>query len=293
MLATTAPVLTTRSVQESYRFCEGVARARAKNFYYSFLLLEPAQRNAMCAVYAFMRHCDDLSDDPAAGGELGASESVAGWSAQLDRALAGDLPDHPIWPAFHDTVQRYAIPHRYFHEMIDGITSDLEPRQIQTFEELYDYCYKVASVVGLTVIHIFGFESPDALRLAEECGIAFQITNILRDVREDAELNRLYLPQEDLDRFGVTFAQLRLGTEDDGFRRLMKFEAERARDYYRRSEPLTNLIQPKSRRSLWALREIYVRLLNKIEAANFNVLSRRVRVPTATKLGLLVLAWFR
>lgn len=279
------------TLEESYRYCRGVARSRAKNFYYSFLLLDKTQRNAMCAIYAFNRHCDDLSDERGDAGTAQVRQKIAYWGIELDRALKGDFSDHPLWPAFYDTVQRYRIPHRFFYEMMDGISSDLDPRQMQTFDELYRYCYQVASVVGLTVIHIFGFESTRALLFAEKCGIAFQLTNILRDVREDAGLGRVYLPLEDLDRFGVTVDQLSTGKEDEKFRGLMRFEAERAREYYRESEPLTELIDKRSRASLWALRAIYLRLLSRLEAADFNVLSRRINVPAQTKLALLVKAF--
>src|SRR6266446_8273230 len=179
------------TLAESYAFCRHVARSRAKNFYYSFILLPREQRNAMCAVYAFMRYCDDLSDEPGAS-----LEPLERWRIALDHALAGQYDGHPTLPAFHDTVRRYRIPPQYFHEMIDGVSSDLHPRRIRTFEELYRYCYQVASVVGLTTIHIFGFEDPRALELAEKCGIAFQLTNIIRDVKEDEELGRVYLPDE-------------------------------------------------------------------------------------------------
>jgi phytoene synthase len=287
-----APVLTATPVAESYRHCRNVARKRAKNFYYSFLLLEKPQRDAMCAIYAFMRYCDDLSDDPAHTDKKRLRQSVAEWRMELNRALAGEVTGNILWPAFHDTVQRYKIPHRFFHEMIDGILSDLEPREMRTFEELYRYCYQVASVVGLTIIHIFGFENMRALLLAERCGVAFQLTNILRDVREDAELGRVYLPLEDLARFGVTTEQLRSGIEDEKFRALMRFEAGRAHEYFDESAPLGNLIRPKSRRSLWALREIYMALLARLEKADFSVLSRRVNVPAAMKLGILLRAFW-
>ena len=293
MPAAIASVLDSTSLEESYRHCRKVARERAKNFYYSFLLLEKPQRDGMCAIYAFMRQCDDLSDDPVATDKVKLAGSIALWRVQLDSALHGRFSGDPVWPAFHDTVQRFGIPHRFFHEMIEGITSDLESRQIQTYEELYRYCYQVASVVGLTIIYIFGFTNTRALLLAEKCGIAFQLTNILRDVREDAELGRVYLPTEDLQRFGVTAEQLRSGSEDDKFRHLMQFEADRARGYYAESEPLLGMIQPRSRRSLWALRAIYLALLAKLERAHFNVLSRRINVPTFAKVLLLLRASFK
>ena len=287
-----APVLNPVTLEASYRYCRNVARKRAKNFYYSFLLLKKPQRDAMCAIYAFMRYCDDLSDDPANSDRAKLRESIALWRVELDRTLGGKPGDNPLWPAFSDSVTRYAIPHRFFHEMIDGITSDLEPQTIRTWDELYRYCYQVASVVGLTIIHVFGFRSVRALLLAERCGIAFQLTNILRDIREDAEMGRVYLPAEDLERFGVTVEQLRSGVEDDNFRRLMGFEGSRARSYYEESAPLESLIEPKSRRSLWALREIYLSLLGRLEQANYSVLSRRINVPTPTKMLLLLRAFF-
>ncbi|HLK20452.1 MAG TPA: phytoene/squalene synthase family protein [Bryobacteraceae bacterium] len=265
---------------ESYDFCRRIARTRARNFYYSFLLLSTEQRDAMCAIYAFMRYCDDISE-----GEGASPEAIEQWRADLDRALAGDHPDNPLWPAFADTVKRYKIPHKYFHEMIDGVSGDLEPREIQTFDELYRYCYQVASVVGLTIIHIFGFRDEQALVLAEKCGIAFQLTNILRDVEEDRDNGRIYLPAEDIARFDTDLAYY-----DEKFISLLRFEAKRARRYYEESRPLIAMVDMRSRKSLWALIEIYHRLLLRIEAANFQVLESRVRVPTWEKLSILAKA---
>jgi 15-cis-phytoene synthase len=273
------------TVQESYAFCEGVARREAKNFYYSFLLLRRPERNAMCAMYAFMRYCDDLSDDESVADRAG---SISRWKADLESALSGKAPEHALWPAFIDAVARYKIPQQYFFDMIDGVSSDLEPRQVQTFEELYDYCYHVASVVGLTIIHIFGFDDPAALKLAEKCGIAFQLTNILRDVKEDAGKQRIYLPATDLKQFGVTPAELNAGSVSDALRKLLRFEAQRARQYYRESAPLVPMIHAESRASLRALIGIYSRLLDKIEAANYEVLAQRVRIPNWEKVWILV-----
>jgi phytoene synthase len=266
-------------VAASYAHCRRVARTRARNFYYSFLLLSREQKDAMCAIYAFMRFCDDLSDE-----DGGSRTAIERWRNELDEALSGRLPANPLWPAFHDAVTRYAIPHRYFHEMIDGVSSDLEPRSIATFDELYQYCYKVASVVGLTIIHIFGFESSRALELAEKCGIAFQLTNILRDVREDSDRGRMYLPSEDLARFGVNPTHLE---HNERFVALMRFEATRARRYYDESWPLLDLIQRRSRPSLWALMRIYSRLLERIERSNYDVLDRRIALPVWEKVSIV------
>jgi phytoene synthase len=268
------------NLDASYLFCRRIARTRARNFYYSFLLLSREQKDAMCAIYAFMRHSDDISE-----GEAASREAIDQWRKDLDSALTGDYPENPLWPAFHDTVKRYNIPHKYFYEMIDGVSGDLHPREIQTFDELYRYCYQVASVVGLTIIHIFGFDNPEALTLAEKCGIAFQLTNILRDVREDRENRRIYIPAEDIQRFNANLARY-----DQNFIELMRFESARAQAYYQESRPLIALVHKKSRRSLWALIEIYRRLLTRIEQSNFDVLDRRIRVPTSEKLAILAKA---
>jgi 15-cis-phytoene synthase len=272
-------------IERSYEYCRRVARKRAKNFYYSFLLLSAQQRSAMCAIYAFMRYSDDLSDEP--GATRGPIER---WRAQLDDALEGRFSGHPVWPAFHHTVRHFAIPHEYFREMIAGVASDLEPRRVATFDELYHYCYQVASVVGLTIVHIFGFDTPMALPLAEKCGVAFQLTNILRDIKEDAERGRIYLPVEDLERFGVSPKELISGTLGERFLRLMRFEAARARSYYEESMPLMDLVHPRSRASLWALITIYSRVLERIQHRNYDVFSGRVRLSALEKSWILAQA---
>jgi 15-cis-phytoene synthase len=274
------------ALDQSYAHCRRTARKRAKNFYYSFLLLSREKRNAMCAIYAFMRYSDDLSDEPGAS-----KEKMTAWRSALDRALAGDTSGHPALPAFRDTVDRFRIPHQYFHDMIEGVASDLEPRRIGDFTQLYRYCYQVASVVGLSIIHIFGFEDARALVLAEKCGIAFQLTNILRDVREDAGLDRVYLPAEDLRRYGVEFEALRDGLRSTGFERLMAYEAERARTYYEESRPLLGLVHADSRPSLWALIEIYSRLLDRIVESDYDVLRGRIRLSAAEKSGIVLRAF--
>ena len=272
----------------SYEHCRRVAKARARNFYYSFVLLPKAQRNAICAIYAFMRHCDDLSDEPAGG--TPPREAIEAWRGELDEALAGRFGEDPLWPAFHDTAERYRIPREYFHEMIGGVLSDLGPRRIQTFDELYRYCYQVASVVGLTVIHIFGFKGKEALPLAEKCGVAFQLTNILRDVREDAGRDRVYLPAEDLERFRVDARDLAEGKRTDEFVDLMEFETHRARAYYNEAAPLIEMVDQHSRSSLWALIEIYSRLLGRIEKTNYDVLARRVELSAWEKIRIILKA---
>ncbi|HXM41659.1 MAG TPA: phytoene/squalene synthase family protein [Bryobacteraceae bacterium] len=276
------------ALEASYAHCRRVARTRARNFYYAFVLLSREQRNAMCAVYAFMRYCDDLSDDPGAN-----RAAIEQWRVALDEALAGRGGAHPVLPAFHDTVNRYRIPPRYFHEMVDGVASDLEPRRFENFEQLYRYCYQVASTAGLTTIHILGFDSPDALPLAEKCGIAFQLTNILRDLREDAVRDRIYLPAEDLARFRVTEDDIRAGVRTPEFIDLMDFEAGRARQYYKESQPLLGLVHRRSRASLGALIAIYSRLLDRIERSNYDVFTRRISLPAWEKCWIVLRALAR
>lgn len=273
------------TIEESYAYCRRVARIRAKNFRYSFLLLSREQRDAVCAVYAFIRHCDDLADEPG-----GSCQALEAWRVALSLSFAGAIPPHPALPALIDTVARFRIPRQYFYEMIEGALTDLSPCTFDTFADLYEYCFSVASVVGLTIIHILGFESPEALKLAEKCGIAFQLTNILRDVREDADRGRQYLPTEDLEHFGVSPVELRRGLHTEKFVELMRFEADRARRYYDESAQLLQLIHPRGRPSLWALITIYSRLLERICRSGYEVLGRRISLSPLEKSWIMLLA---
>jgi len=275
-------------LERSYAYCKRVTRKRARNFYYSFILLDKVRHDSICAAYAFMRESDDLSDDPNCCGPDASRRELDKWRTGLHEALRGNYDGHPVWPAFHDTVRRYRIPHEYFDHLLDGMVSDLEPRRMASFEELYRYCYQAAAVPGLTTIHILGFQGPEALPLAEKCGVAFQLTNILRDVREDAERDRIYLPAEDLDRFGVDPSGFREGRGGENFRALMEFEAGRARDYYRMSAPLLRMTEGHSRRSLLALIEIYSRLLHRIHDSGYAVLEKRIRLSGLEKTGILL-----
>jgi phytoene synthase len=278
------------SLAESYRHCIQVSRTQARNFYYSFLCLPPQKRESMCAIYAFMRYSDDISDDETGGDRTG---RMRGWRAALDRALDGDYGESVILPAFHDTVKRHGIPRKYFHDLIDGAEMDLSPRVYETFAETYDYCYHVASVVGLVCIHVFGFDDPQAEKLAEYNGIAFQLTNILRDLQEDARMGRVYLPAEDFRRFGYDAKGLQSGERGPAFQALMEFEVSRARDYYDRAAPLMQLVHPDSRPCLGAMRAIYGGILDRIVARNYDVFSSRARVPTWRKVAIAGQAWLQ
>lgn len=278
------------ALEESYRWCTDVARSRAKNFYPSFLLLDATRRRSMCAVYAFMRVCDDLSDDP---GEKQLS-SFQDWRAQMVDALNGEgLSRHAVWAALHDTVVRYKIPHEYLHHMIDGVQSDIDFQTVETFDQLYQYCYRVASVVGLTVVHILGYRTQDALPLAEKCGVAFQLTNILRDVKEDFFNGRVYLPAQDLATFDVADVDLSADRVSPALRRLLQYEASRAREYYRAAAPLVEMVEPAGRPMLRAIIAIYSKLLDRIEASDYEVLAQRLSVSKSEKLWILAKAAVR
>ncbi len=275
-------------LERSYRQVEQIARVRARNFYYAFILLPAEKRRALCAVYAFMRHCDDISDGDSSDEQK--REMLQCWRRQLDGALNGDCRSSPIFPAFLDSVARFAIPHRYFHWILDGVEMDLKVRKYETFMDLYRYCFKVAGSVGLTCLQVFGFRDDRARLYAEQCGIAFQLTNIIRDVKEDASLGRVYLPLEDLRRFNYSPEELVLGVLDDRFRRLMTFQACRARDYFIRARSLLPMVDKVSRPGLWAMMEIYGRLLDKIVHSRYDIFGPVVRLSTPEKCIIAIRA---
>ena len=282
------------TLDEAYATCRAIAKREAKNFYYSFVALPPARRNAICAIYAFMRKADDLSDDESLSLEE-RRKQLDGWLAAWHVARSGDATDDPVFLAVRDAAARFRIPYSLLDELVAGTTMDLEaassgvPDTYATFDDLYRYCYLVASVVGLVCIRIFGYTDPRAEKLAEETGIAFQLTNILRDVVEDAGRNRIYLPLEDLAAHGITVDQLihRKGGITAEERGLLKEIAGRAEAYYRSAEQLLPLIDRESRPALWVLVSIYHQLLKRIELANYDVFSERASVPTIQKLGIL------
>ncbi len=275
------------SVVSSYAECSRIARAARSSFYLAFFGLPKQKRNALCALYAFMRLVDNVSDD---AGDLDSKRrGLARWRALLDEAIAGHTEGHAILPALADTIARFEIPTRYFHDLILGAEMDLTVGSYATFDRLSEYCYRVAGTVGLTCLHVFGFRDPRAPDLAERLGIAFQLTNILRDVRSDFEMGRVYLPQEDLDRFGVTPADLR-GPLTSQVERLLAVEAARAWHFYEEGAPLVNKVDLDSRATLWALIRTYSSLLARIEERGFDVFSARVSLPSTEKLQYLLTA---
>ncbi len=279
--------MTTGTLAESYAYCEQLTRREAGNFYHAFRLLPRAQRLAMCTLYAFLRVTDDLTDNP---GTLQAKRAaLTAWRREWEAALAGHF-SHPLHPAFLDTVKTYAIPRAYLDDALEGVGMDLDADHYETFAELYRYCYRVASVVGLCCIHIWGFTDERATVHAEAAGIAFQLTNILRDLAEDAGRGRVYLPREDLERFGYGEEELRRGERNEAFRALMRFEAERAYQYYREGEALAGLLQPAGRAVFLTMLRTYRGLLDAIVARDFDVFSRRVSLSKWYKLWLVLRA---
>lgn len=290
------------TLEEAYSVSREIARREAKNFYYSFVALPKAKSDAICAVYAFMRHADDISDDESVPRQE-RRRQMEKWLAAWHAVDIGGPTDNPVFMALKDAKERFGISSKLLDQLVEGTTMDLKPSldpasngasgafdTYQTFDDLYRYCYLVASVVGLVCIRIFGYEDPEAERLAEETGIAFQLTNILRDVREDAERGRIYLPLEDLARFGVSREELIAcdGSQlKQNQRELLKSIAKRARVYYESAERLLPFISSDSRPALRVLVKIYSRVLDKIEEKNYDVFSERVQVPTYQKLMIL------
>jgi len=284
----------------AYSVCRGIMRTNAKNFYYAFLVLPKRKRQALCAVYAFMRRCDDITDDP----NLSFEErrfKLETWLAALHRAQQGEPTDDPILLALTDAQRRYTIPAGLLDELamgtaMDVVAPDAENQtpttpgltiQYRTFDDLKVYCYRVASVVGLVCIHIFGYRDPAAEPLAEQCGLAFQLTNIIRDVKEDAAMGRVYLPEEDLAKFGLSAADLLSAPDPARLRPLLAFEAERARELYQSGEQLIPYIAEDSQPALWVLINIYRKLLEKIAERQYDVFSAKVSLTVSEKLRVL------
>jgi squalene synthase HpnC/squalene synthase HpnD len=277
----------TERVAASYAECARIAKESRSSFYLAFFGLRKEKRNALCALYAFMRLVDNVSDEP---GDLDSKrDGLARWRAMLDDAIAGRTAANAILPALADTIARFEIPSRYFHDLILGAEMDLTVSSYATFDRLSEYCYRVAGTVGLTCLHVFGFRDPKAPDLAERLGLAFQLTNIIRDVRSDFEMGRIYLPQEDLDRFGIAQSQLS-GPLAPHLQELLEFEADRAWHFYREGTSLVDRVDADSRATLWTLIRTYSSLLARIEASDFDVFSSRVSLSSAEKIQYLLTA---
>jgi phytoene synthase len=301
----------------AYRFCRNVARREAKNFYWAFRVLPRPKSDAMCAVYAFMRRADDISDDeskPIEERRIAMQKWLSDWRESRITAIVGnwEYNSDPVFIALADTQRRFSIPDELLEELVAGTSMDLEPQTLDhdpvqtyaTFEDLYRYCYLVASVVGLVCIRIFGYTDPRAEQFAEETGVAFQLTNILRDVKEDVERGRIYLPMDLMDEFGETPAELQQ-LSHPGVRSMTERErgmlatlAIRAEKYYLAANKLIPLLDRDSRAAMWVLVTIYHRLLSRIADHKMEVFRTRVSLSTTEKLtvfarGAVMAAWNR
>jgi phytoene synthase len=288
----------------AYSVCGGITRSAAKNFYYAFLLLPRRKREALCAVYAFMRRCDDITDDPT----LALPErrrKLDQWLDALHLAQQNHPTDDPILLALTDAQRRFHIRAGLLDDLALGTAMDIQENtetfegdeplfarqhsliRYRTFEDLRVYCYHVASVVGLVCIHIFGYRDPQAESLAEHCGLAFQLTNIIRDVKEDALLGRVYLPEEDLVKYGVSAEDLLTAPDPALFRPLLMMETDRARDFYRSGDELIPYVSEDSQPALWVLINIYRNLLEKIAERQYDVFNGKISLTVGEKLRVL------
>ena len=284
----------------AYSVCKGITRTSAKNFYYAFLVLPRRKRQALCAVYAFMRRCDDIADDPTLA-LPDRRQKLDTWLDALHRAQQGEPTDDAILLALTDAQRRFAIPAGLLDELAHGTAMDVEQEensaqttsapgltiQYRTFQDLRLYCYRVASVVGLVCIHIFEYRDPAAEPLAERCGLAFQLTNIIRDVKEDASMGRVYLPEEDLAKFQISGSELLTTPDPARFRPVLALEADRAREFYSSGDALIPYVAEDSQPALWVLVTIYRSLLEKIAEKQYDVFAAKISLSTSEKLRIL------
>jgi phytoene synthase len=268
----------------AYRHCQALTKREAKNFYYGFMLLPARQRRAIYAAYAFARECDDIVDAGLPVEE--ASTRLAAQRELLDRCLAGS-PQGPVFLALADAVRRYGIPHEYFYRLIEGVEADLTVSRYATFEDLKRYCYLVASIVGLISIEIFGYEGGAVARgHAADLGIALQLTNILRDVQEDLQRDRVYLPEDELVRFGYRADFLRQEVANEAFHKLMAFQVARAELYFEQGRSLLPYLPRRARACVSVMAGIYHTILEDISRRPETILRQRVSLGTGQKLAL-------
>lgn len=267
------------------QYCQDKAARSGSSFYYSFLFLSGDRRRAITALYAFCREVDDVVD--ARGEPAVARVKLAWWREEIGR-LFEDRPQHPVTKALAAPIRAFNLPREHFLEIIDGMEMDLDHDRYPSFRELSLYCHRVASMVGMMSAEIFGYEDRRTPKYAHHLGTAFQLTNILRDVREDAMRGRLYLPLDELERFGVTAAEAMSTRMNERLRALLRFQAERARDYYRKAFELLPDADRYAQRSGLAMAAIYLDTLNEIEKDGYDVLEKRISLTPLRKLWL---AW--
>ncbi len=273
----------------AYDLCRRITKAEAKNFYYAFRTLPAFKRRAIYAAYAFCRLCDDISDDVMS--REGRIEGFRGVRESLALARENGSAE-PVFAALGDSAMRFDIPWEHFDEIVTGVEMDLDITRYETFDDLREYCHKVASVVGLVSIEIFGHDDhPEVEKYAVDLGLAMQLTNILRDIKEDAERDRVYLPQDELRRFECSEDDLTNGVVNEPFRELMRFQVRRAREFFESGRNLIPLLEPDARACTAVLIGVYASILDRIEASDYDVFSQRVSLSTGQKLMTMAKLW--
>ncbi|MEC9486769.1 MAG: phytoene/squalene synthase family protein [Prosthecochloris sp.] len=287
------------TLENAFDYCRQIAKHHAKTFYLATLFLPKPQRNPIFAMYALLRTVDDLVDtaeDKLTSGSLSQNElngMMKDWKVRLEECYQGRHHNDPIMMAWHATLQEHAIPMELPLDLMDGVSMDIEFKPFETFDDLYVYCYKVASVVGLMCSEIFGYSDKKALDHAIELGIAMQLTNILRDIGEDIDRGRIYLPLEDLERFSYSRREFMQKTMNDNFRNLIRFQIERARSYYRASEKGIPMLEQQSRFAVLVSSENYSNILKTIENNGYDVFSQRAYRSLYQKLSTIPYIWYR
>jgi len=272
------------------QYCEDKARQSGSSFTISFRFLPEPKRRAMTALYAFCREVDDVVDECS---DANVARATLNWWRGEVAAIYGGTPQHPVCQALVSVVKQFNLPQEHLLEIIDGMEMDLDQPRYPDFKSLQLYCYRVASVVGLLTVEIFGYTDRQTLKYAHDLGIAFQLTNIIRDVGEDARRNRIYLPMDELQRFGVTAADILNANESDNFHKLMVFQIERARRYYRQAFDHLPAVDRTAQRAGLVMAAIYQAVLDEVECSGCHVLQERVSLTPTYKLWLAVKAWLK
>ena len=275
---------------EPHQYCQQKAAASGSSFYYSFLFLPEEKRRAITALYAFCREVDDAVDecsDPTL-----AHTKLAWWRKEVDAIYQG-TPQHPVARALASMLPRFRLSQQHLNEIIDGMEMDLHNNRYPTFDALKEYCHRVAGVVGLLSAEIFGYRDPLTLEYAADLGLAFQLTNIIRDVREDARRDRIYLPLDELESYGVSTADITSGRESDSLRRLMEFQIERALSFYQQAFDKLPAVDRAAQRPGIVMAAIYQALLEEIRADGCRVLQQRVALTPVRKLWIAWRTWLK
>ena len=269
-------------------YCRRITKERAKNFYWAILTLPKDKREAVYTIYTFARRCDDIADSSWSLSKK--REHLEQERKNLDSLYQG-TPRGKLYRALKKTVDQYDIPRTYFDQLIQGVEMDLTKDRYSTFEDLKIYCFRVASVVGLALIEIFGYKNSEAKKYAIDLGLGMQLTNIIRDVAEDYDRGRIYIPKEDRDKFNCDFSEIDSDGVNSQFRKLMEYEAERAREFFRSGRKLFGYLSPRARACPAGLYGVYSKLLEKMEASGWQIWNQRTQLNTIKKVSAVLGQW--